>query len=334
MKKEYIFKGIALGVVSAVAFGAFAAPKKMVQIFRNGEVIQEYAVSDIDYIEVNDVSELEGSAYEYAVKSKNYSGSGEFVDGFCFKNSWDEGMTFNYSISPVNCFQQLGNNMNIELYVGSKQLYDGKPFDVAETDLPFSFKLQYVDYSKGSLVDVVIDNNNRKGASGTITVTRNVNGEYDAEFDISMLSGDVTVKGYYAGELKKRNAIYTTGEGILGEIKSATLDLSGDTCVMYLSAEEGEAGPDNYDIKGEVSKEEWRYGKFMAFSGMGSKVTWLDGMVIDSTSSETTGFFGGNWRVMNPTVTSDGSKVAECSVMLFGPETRYVYYWGFVKVIE
>ena len=41
--------------LSLIAFFAFAKQEKVLQIFRNGEVIQEYAVNDIDYIEVNDL---------------------------------------------------------------------------------------------------------------------------------------------------------------------------------------------------------------------------------------------------------------------------------------
>lgn len=46
---------IILGLLSLIACFAFAKQEKVLQIFRNGEVIQEYAVDDIDYIEVNDL---------------------------------------------------------------------------------------------------------------------------------------------------------------------------------------------------------------------------------------------------------------------------------------
>ncbi|MDE6490657.1 MAG: hypothetical protein K2L49_05810 [Muribaculaceae bacterium] len=45
---------IIFGILSLIAFFAFAKQEKVIQIFRNGEIIQEYAVDDIDYIEVND----------------------------------------------------------------------------------------------------------------------------------------------------------------------------------------------------------------------------------------------------------------------------------------
>ncbi|MDE7388388.1 MAG: hypothetical protein K2M97_03940 [Muribaculaceae bacterium] len=56
MKKLFPSKLFVLGILSLVAFVAFAKQDKVVQIFRNGEVIQEYAVSEIDYIEVNDLN--------------------------------------------------------------------------------------------------------------------------------------------------------------------------------------------------------------------------------------------------------------------------------------
>lgn len=55
MKKTYLYKPFIFGVLSLIAVFAFAKQEKVVQIFRNGEVIQEYAVSDIDYIEINDL---------------------------------------------------------------------------------------------------------------------------------------------------------------------------------------------------------------------------------------------------------------------------------------
>ncbi len=54
MKKSNFNKPIMCGILSFIAVFAFAKPDKVIQIFRNGEVIQEYDVSDIDYIEVND----------------------------------------------------------------------------------------------------------------------------------------------------------------------------------------------------------------------------------------------------------------------------------------
>ncbi|MCH5219595.1 MAG: hypothetical protein J1F20_03415 [Muribaculaceae bacterium] len=52
MKKKNIILSVALACVSLFAF---AESKKMVQIFKNGEVVQQFAVEDVDYIEVNDV---------------------------------------------------------------------------------------------------------------------------------------------------------------------------------------------------------------------------------------------------------------------------------------
>lgn len=46
---------IIVGLFSLIAFIAIAKQEKVLQIFRNGEIIQEYNVDDIDYIEVNDL---------------------------------------------------------------------------------------------------------------------------------------------------------------------------------------------------------------------------------------------------------------------------------------
>lgn len=55
MKKSLLHKTLLFGAASLMAAFAFAAPEKVVQIFKNGEIIQEYPVSEIDYIEVNDL---------------------------------------------------------------------------------------------------------------------------------------------------------------------------------------------------------------------------------------------------------------------------------------
>lgn len=55
MKKTSLLKVLFTGVLGLCALCATARFEKVVQIFRNGEVIQEYPVSDIDYIEVNEL---------------------------------------------------------------------------------------------------------------------------------------------------------------------------------------------------------------------------------------------------------------------------------------
>ena len=45
---------IIFGILSLIALFAFAKQEKVIQIFRNGEVIQEYTLDEIDYIEVNE----------------------------------------------------------------------------------------------------------------------------------------------------------------------------------------------------------------------------------------------------------------------------------------
>ncbi len=52
-----IFKKSAIiaGALSLAAMAAVARQEKVLQIFSNGEIIKEYPVSEIDYIEVNDL---------------------------------------------------------------------------------------------------------------------------------------------------------------------------------------------------------------------------------------------------------------------------------------
>ena len=52
-----IFKKSAIiaGALSLAAMAAVARQEKVLQIFSNGEIIKEYTVSEIDYIEVNDL---------------------------------------------------------------------------------------------------------------------------------------------------------------------------------------------------------------------------------------------------------------------------------------
>lgn len=330
MKNNYTYKTLALGALSLVSLFAFAETEKAIQIFRNGEIIQQYAVSDIDYIEVNDV--LVGSEFDYNVVSTGKSKSGSFKTAFLFKDTWDDGYVFNLSASRLNHFNELGGNMAIELYVGAKELYNGQEFNVADTEYPFSFKFEYVN--GGDLSAIVIDNEHRTGAEGTIAVIPNGRGTFDVVFDVTMDSGDATVKGYYAGEYNERNTIYNTADGVLGIVKGATLDISSNPCVVYFTTGDGEAGPDNYDVKGEVPASEWQFGKYMSFSGQDSSVEWINGVIYSTETKPQTGYFGGNWRVMEPTYTPSGHTVAECSSTLFGNPSCFLYYYGEIKIIE
>ncbi len=334
MKKFNAYKPLALGALSLMSLLAFAKQEKVIQIFRGGEVIQQYVASDIDYIEVNEIEVLEGSQYEYSVSSLNLERSGAFGSAFFYKNTWDDGCTFTLSSTAVKSYLQLGNSMCIELYVGDKELYNGNEFNVAETTLPFSFKFQYVDMSIGDLVTVVVDNNNHEGAQGTIALVPNLRGSYDAVFDLTMKSGDITLKGYYAGNYMPRNTIYSAADGILGTVQGATLDTSANPCVLYLTTNDGEAGPDNYDVKCEVPAVEWSYGRFMSFSGQDSSVEWIDGVTYSKATEAQTGYYGGNWRVMEPVETPSGNLVTECGIMLYGSPALYLYYYGEIKTIN
>ncbi|MDE5800558.1 MAG: hypothetical protein K2H74_06000, partial [Paramuribaculum sp.] len=256
-----------------------------------------------------DVNRVEGSSIEYTVESRDIAESNTFRSAFYYKNSWNDGWTFTFSVSGIGTYQQLGSNAYIEIYAGAEQLLNGEAFNVATTPYPFSFKIEYLDRQNGTTVPVTIDNSNRKGAAGYITLTKNDQGLYDAHFNVTLNSGDITVSGYYVGEMQPRNTIYNNADGVVAPLRSATLDLSSNPRILYLSTKPGTAGPDQYDIKGEVPAEEWRYGKFMAFSGQGSAITWIDGVTY---SKQATPGIGGNWRVMQPTALPGNIYVAEC----------------------
>lgn len=274
---------------------------------------------------------LKGSHYTYEIKSRGLSGSADFSSGFYLH---DAGWTFSYSVSGIKSYIQIGNNNYVEIYLGADELMDGKAFNVAETDYPFSFKFVCIDRSTGEELTMTADNNNRKDAAGTITLKRNIRGLYDAQFDLSLEAGDVTVSGYYADALEPRNMVYTGGVGNVAELRAATLDISADPCVLYLSSQDGQAGPDRYDMKCEVPAKEWRYNYFMAFSGQNSSVTWTDGFCYNKESIKDTSYFGGNWKVSNPVALPEGGYAAECTAMLFGSVTNYAYYYGKINIIR
>ncbi|MDE6783362.1 MAG: hypothetical protein K2J17_06540, partial [Paramuribaculum sp.] len=276
-----------------------------------------------------DENRVEGSSIEYTVSSGEISETGSFHAAFYYKNSWNDGMTLTYSVSSANNYIQLGNNANIEIYVGTSELLNGEAFDIATTPYPFSLTFNYLDRQNAALVPVVVDNSNRKGASGYITLTKNIQGTYDLHFNISLKSGDIHASGYYVGEMQPRNMIYTAAEGNIAPIRSATIDISSDPRTLYLSTLPGTAGPDQYDIKGEVPAVDWRYGKYMAFGGQLSSLTWLDGVVynLESTTAPDATILGGNWRVTQPQGIGNGIYVAECTAMLYGiTGTRFAYY--------
>lgn len=58
--KTFRKSAIIAGVLSLAALAAVARQEKVLQIFSNGEVIKEYPIADIDYIEVNDVVDAPG----------------------------------------------------------------------------------------------------------------------------------------------------------------------------------------------------------------------------------------------------------------------------------
>ncbi|MBD5316115.1 MAG: hypothetical protein HDS11_00370 [Bacteroides sp.] len=103
---------IIFGFLSLIAFFAFAKQEKVLQIFRNGEIIQEYAVDEIDYIEVNDLipapDDVNASVTNNQITIK-----------------WNpvEGATYNIYRSPDNVnFTLLASNLTETIYTDTKPL--------------------------------------------------------------------------------------------------------------------------------------------------------------------------------------------------------------------
>lgn len=112
MKKIYLKISFILGIVSMMACFAFANQEKVIQIFRKGEVIQEYAVSDIDYIEVNDL--ISSPEDLNATVSDNQ-----------ITISWNpvEGATYNLYRSPDNTnFTLLASDLSETTYTDAEPL--------------------------------------------------------------------------------------------------------------------------------------------------------------------------------------------------------------------
>ena len=103
---------IIFGLLSLIALFAFAKQEKVLQIFRNGEIIQEYAVNDIDYIEVNDLIP--------APDDVNASVSN---DQITIKWNPVEGATYNIYRSPDNVnFTLLASKLTETTYTDMKPL--------------------------------------------------------------------------------------------------------------------------------------------------------------------------------------------------------------------
>lgn len=89
--KTFRKSAIIAGVLSLAALAAVARQEKVLQIFSNGEVIKEYPIADIDYIEVNDVVAAPG-------------GMNADVSDNTITITWNEvsGATYNIYRSPDN----------------------------------------------------------------------------------------------------------------------------------------------------------------------------------------------------------------------------------------
>lgn len=103
---------IIFGILSLMALLAFAKQEKVLQIFQNGEIIQEYAVSDIDYIEVNDL-----------IPAPNDVSAAATNNQITIKWNPVEGATYNIYRSPDNVnFTLLASKLTETTYTDTKPL--------------------------------------------------------------------------------------------------------------------------------------------------------------------------------------------------------------------
>lgn len=133
---------IILGLFSILALFAFAKQQKVIQIFRNGAIIKEYALDEIDYIEVNDRLAIpeqipddeiwyvmsDGSVYDVTLTTQTYNvkpfdrevvsnvyyedhgvikfdGPVKRINDFTFGNSWASNMT---AVYLPDCIEYIG----------------------------------------------------------------------------------------------------------------------------------------------------------------------------------------------------------------------------------
>ncbi len=112
MRRFYKNRAFLIGIMAVLSLFAFAKRDKVLQIFRNGEVIQEYNVADIDYIEVNDLIE--------APEEINAS-VGE--NQITIKWSAVDGATYNVYRSPDNVeFTLIASELTQTIYTDSQPL--------------------------------------------------------------------------------------------------------------------------------------------------------------------------------------------------------------------
>lgn len=112
MKKSFYNKLSLFTILSLISIFAFAKQEKIVQIFRDGEIIQEYSVDEIDYIEVNDRISAPGGI--------NASVSDNHIT---IKWNVVEGATYNVYRSPDNInFITLASNLTATSYTDTKPL--------------------------------------------------------------------------------------------------------------------------------------------------------------------------------------------------------------------
>lgn len=101
-----------LGFLSLIVLFGFAKQEKVLQIFRNGEIVQEYAVDDIDYIEINDL-----------IQAPTEVNASVANDQITIRWNAVEGATYNVYRSPDNVnFTLLASKLTETSYTDTKPL--------------------------------------------------------------------------------------------------------------------------------------------------------------------------------------------------------------------
>ncbi len=112
MKNKLSIKSILLSAVCVVSFFAFARQEKVIKIFKDGAVINEYVASDIDYIQVDDLVNAPG-------------GVSASVSGASITITWGavSGATYKVFRSPDNVnFTLLANGVKGTSYTDNAPL--------------------------------------------------------------------------------------------------------------------------------------------------------------------------------------------------------------------
>lgn len=112
MKKALKKSPIVFGLLSLIAFITFAKQEKVIQIFSKGEIVQEYPIDAIDYIEINDLIPAPDNVNASVTNNQ-----------ITIKWSPVEGATYNLYRSPDNTnFTLLASKLTETNYTDTKPL--------------------------------------------------------------------------------------------------------------------------------------------------------------------------------------------------------------------